>query len=94
MDTTINYVSLSGSKESVTEADNEYNREQVRQTKQAPLAIIARETVWAYQTIENKWRKYSRQLNARIEDAHLSRLARVSFIVFTYLIERCSSIAV
>lgn len=78
MNTIINYFALVGSKESVTEAENEYNREQVRQSEQARLAVIARDIIWTYRNNERNWEMYSRELNAQIEDAHASRLAKVS----------------
>ena len=78
MNTTINYVALSGSKESVNEAEIEYNREQVRQSEQARLAVIAQDIVWAYQVDEKNWEKYPRELNVRIEDAHASKMTSVS----------------
>ena len=82
MDTTINYFALSGSTQSVSEAENEYNREQVRQSEQARLAVIARDIVWAYQVDEKNWEKYSCELNARIEDAHASEVKSVSAGMF------------
>ena len=85
MDTIINQIQLSGSKESVSEAENEYNREQVRQREQAHLAIIARDIIWAYQVDRKHWEKYSGELNAHIEDAFASRLAKVSTNVFWIL---------
>jgi hypothetical protein len=85
MDTNRNYLSLSGSKDSVKEAENEYYREQIRQSERARLTMAAQDIVWAYEVDENEWEKYSRELNARIEDAYSSGVSKVSFNMFTYL---------
>jgi hypothetical protein len=89
MNINIGYLKLFGSKESVKEAENEYLREQVKQSEQARLTVIARNIIWAYKVDENHWEKYLPELNAHIEDQHLSKIPTVSH----YRIKRsiCSS---
>ncbi|CAF2899647.1 unnamed protein product [Rotaria sp. Silwood2] len=45
MDILIGYFKLFDSKESVTQAENEYYREQVKQSEQAHLTVIARDII-------------------------------------------------
>ncbi|CAF5163526.1 unnamed protein product, partial [Rotaria magnacalcarata] len=49
MSIVIGYVKLYGSKESVTEVENEYYREQAKQSEQARLMAIARDIIWAFE---------------------------------------------
>jgi hypothetical protein len=78
MNITIGYFKLFGSKESVMQAENEYHREQAKQSEQARLAAVARDIIWAYKIDDNTSEKYSPQLNARIEDAYSSKVPSVS----------------
>jgi len=78
MNINIGYMKLYGSKESVTEAENEYYREQTKQSEQARLEAIARNIIWAYKINDNNWEKYSPELNAHIEDAYSSQVPSVS----------------
>ena len=80
MNITNGYLKLFGSKESVTQSENEYHRIQTKQSEQARLAVIARDIVWAYKIDDNTSEKYSSELNARIEDAYSSKLPLVSSI--------------
>ena len=54
----------------------------MRQSEQTRLAVIARDIIWAYQIDEKNWEKYSREVKIRIEDAHASKLTKVSTNVF------------
>jgi hypothetical protein len=78
MDINLCYLKLSGSEKSVTDAEKEYYRERAEQSEQARLAAIARNIIWAYKINHNSWGKYSIELNARIEDAHLLKEPTVS----------------
>jgi hypothetical protein len=78
MDINIGYMKLYGSKKSVMEAENEYLREQAKQSEQARLEAIARNIIWAYKIKDNNWEKYSAELNAHIEDAYSSQVPSVS----------------
>lgn len=78
MSITDGYLKLLGSKESVREAESEYLREQTKQSERVRLAAIARDTVWAYKVDDNIPEKYPPELNARIEDAFVSKLPTVS----------------
>jgi hypothetical protein len=71
-------VKLSGPKDDVAIAEKEYYRIRGEQSEQARLALIARDIIWAYQVDTIKWDKYTPQLNARIEDASISKLPSVS----------------
>ena len=90
MDTVINYLALSGFKESVTKVEQEYHREQAKQSEKARLSVIAQDIFWTYQVDHRNWEKYSRELNARIEDAHRSQASQVRFSMLRCMIERCS----
>ena len=78
MNINIGYVKFFGSKESVTQIENMYHREQTKQSERARLAVIARDIIWAYKIADNSWDKYSPELNASIEDAHSSHIPSVS----------------
>ncbi|CAF2651673.1 unnamed protein product [Rotaria sp. Silwood2] len=98
MNILIGYCKLSGSKESVTEAENEYYREQTKQSEQARLMAIARDIIWAFEKDDKNWEKYVPELNALIEDAFISKLQTFKYsdnksveyvIDFTQNIETC-----
>ncbi|CAF2131733.1 unnamed protein product [Rotaria magnacalcarata] len=74
MSIVIGCVKLFGSKESVTEVENEYYREQAKQSEQARLMAIARDIIWAFEKDDKNWEKYVPELNALIEDAYTSQL--------------------
>ena len=78
MNITIGYLRLSGRKESVSEAENEYLRQDAKQHERARLAAIDPRIIWAYQIDENKWEKYKPELNIRIECAYASKILTVS----------------
>ena len=78
VDMKIGYLRLYGSKEAVREAESEYLRQQVKQSEQARLAVIARDIIWAYKIGDNQWEKYSSEINALIEDQYTSKLQSVS----------------
>ncbi|CAF0990647.1 unnamed protein product [Rotaria sordida] len=98
MDILTGYLKLFGSKESVTEAENEYYREQVKQSEQARLITIAQDIIWAFKIDDKNWEKYPPELNAHIEDAYLTKLPTyqytddqfVEYIIdFEHNIETC-----
>ncbi|CAF0757202.1 unnamed protein product [Rotaria sp. Silwood1] len=100
MDILIGYFKIFGSKESVTEAENEYYREQVKQSEQARLNAIARDIIWAFKIDDKNWIKYAPELNAHIEDAYSSKLPTFQYtddksveyvINFEHTIETCVS---
>ncbi|CAF1094066.1 unnamed protein product [Rotaria sordida] len=74
MDIHTGYCKLFGSKESVREAENEYYRQQTKQSEHARLMIVARDVIWAFKKDDNNWEKFSSELNAHIEDAFISKL--------------------
>ncbi|CAF1357967.1 unnamed protein product [Rotaria magnacalcarata] len=74
MDIHTGYCKLFGSKESVREAENEYYRQQTKQSEHARLMVVARDVIWAFKKDENDWEKFPSELNARIEDAFISKL--------------------
>lgn len=87
MNITIGYLKLFGSKEAVIEAENNYYREQIKQSEQARLAAIARNIIWAYKINDNTSEKYSPELNARIEDAYSSKVSSVSIGITTLFLQ-------
>jgi hypothetical protein len=72
------YIKLSGPKESVTLAENEFLRITSIQTRQAHVIEISRYVMWTFQTNDANWEKYTPDLNARIEDAYKSNCLTVS----------------
>ena len=78
MNVLIGFVKLSGPKQAVIEAENQYFREQAKQIEQAHLAVIARDIVWAYTKDNCNWVKYSLELNAHIEDEYVLERPTVS----------------
>jgi hypothetical protein len=88
MDIVIGYFKLVGPKDAVRESENEYYREQTKQSEQARLIAIARNIIWAYKSNSSNFEKYSPELNARIEDAFNSRILSVSIdITFTSMLK-------
>lgn len=67
-----NKIELFGEVNKVKEAKRIYLEEKANQSEQARLDAIARNVMWAYAIGENLWEKFSREQNARIEDAYLS----------------------
>ncbi|CAF1230748.1 unnamed protein product [Adineta ricciae] len=100
VDMKIGYLRLYGSKEAVREAESEYLRQQVKQSEEARLAVIARDIIWAYKIGENQWEKYSSDINALIEDQYTSKLQSFDYtddkskeylIDFQTMTEKCLS---
>lgn len=91
MNIVIGYIKLFGAKEGVRQVEMRYYQEQARQSEQARLAVIARDIIWAVKTDDTHWGKYVPELNARIEDAHSSKLPKVNINLFlTYFLFICA----
>ncbi|CAF3834464.1 unnamed protein product [Rotaria sp. Silwood1] len=80
MDIHTGYCKLFGSKESVRETENEYYRQQTKQSEHARLMVVARDIIWAFKKNENNWEKFPSELNAHIEDAFISKLKTFKYI--------------